>query len=125
MQARAGSQFPRRSTRLLGVFLLVFLARSLPAEASSLKISTGSAQRLPAEVEADYSTSHTYVDEVAATQIPITVFFDPQTAGVESAEVFTNLNRRAFATHLTSTGVEEGINPPPGNSIAANDDTHY
>jgi hypothetical protein len=125
MQAQTRSQFPRRSTRLLGVFLLLFLFPSLPAEASSLKISTGSTQRLSTEVEADYSTSHIYVDEVAGTQIPITVFFDPQTTGVQSAEVFTNLNRRAFATHSTGTGVEEGINPPPGNGIAANDDTHY
>ena len=58
--------------------------------------------------------------------LPITVFFDPQVTGVESAEIFTNLDRRDWATaDPNGNGVEEGISPPSGNSIAAGDDRHY
>jgi glycosidase len=90
-----------------------------------LRISAGSASRLPNEVEADYSTSHLFIDEVAHSTVPITAFFDPQVTGVQTAEVFTNLSRRELVTLRTGDGVEEGINPPPGNSIQAGDDKHY
>ena len=94
--------------------------------ASSLRISSGSAQRLAAEVEADYTTSHLFIDEVAGESVPITVFFDPQVLNVESAEVFTNLNRRDRAVKdADGDGVEDGIKPPPGDSVAAGDDRHY
>ena len=92
--------------------------------ALSLRISAGSNARAANEVEADYSTSHLFLDEVKGETAPVTVFFAPGVAGVQSAEVFTNLNRRAMATQVTG-GIEEGINPPAGNTIAAGDDTHY
>ena len=64
--------------------------------------------------------------ETARESVPITVFFDPQVTGVQAAEVFTNLNRRDWATtSLNGDGVEEGISPPPGAGIAAGDDRHY
>ena len=96
-----------------------------PAGASSLLISAGSNARASAEIEADYTTSHLFISETANDSVPITVFFNPDASGVvASAEVFTNLNRRDWATAVAN-GVEEGIEPPDGNTIAAGDDSHY
>ena len=64
---------------------------------ASLKVSPNSSTRAATEVEGNYSTTHLYVDEAAGDSIPITIFFDPQMLGVETAEVFTNLNRRERA----------------------------
>ena len=114
--------------RLLSLALAValFLCGQDFAQASSLKISVGSGHRLAGEVEADYATSHVFVDEIAHDAVPITVFFDPGTLGVESAEVFTNLNRRDRATRdADGDGIADGIKAPPGNSIAAGDVRHY
>ncbi len=107
--------------------LIVFLlAVASATSASSLKVSINSNSRLPTEVEADYTTSHLFVDEVSADTVPITIFFDPGLLGVESAEIFTNLNRRERATvDADGDGVEDGIRAPAGNSIAAGDDRHY
>ena len=96
------------------------------AFASSLRVSLAPTRQSSSEVEADYTTSRVFIDEVANQASPVTVFFDPQTLGVESAEVFTNLNRREFATKdANGDGIEDGIVPPPGNSIAAGDDGNY
>jgi glycosidase len=107
------------------ILITALIGATLPATASSLRISAGASRRLANEVEADYATSHFYINEVAGNTVPITIFFDPQTTGVQSAEVYTNLNRRSLATVRIGTGEEEGINPPPGNSITAGDDRHY
>jgi hypothetical protein len=104
---------------------LVFCSGTAVAFASTLRISTGSNSRLSAEVEADYTTSHIFINEVAGESLPITVFFDPQVPGVQSAEVFTNLNRRQFAILRGANNFEEGINPPSGDSIVEGDDKHY
>lgn len=113
-------------TVMLAAIAFAALGAARHSEASSLRISSGSAQRASNEVEADYTTSHVFVDETANDSIPITIFFDPQTTGVATAEVFTNLNRRDLATATpNANGVEEGIEPPPGEGIAAGDDRHY
>ena len=110
---------------LLVLGCLAFWAAIGPAEASSLRISAGSGQRV-GEIEADYTTSHVMLSEIGRETVPIKVFFDPQVTGVETAEVFTNLNRRDWATATPNgNGVEEGIVPPPGNGIAVGDDRHY
>jgi glycosidase len=97
-----------------------------PARPSSLNISSGSATRLATGVEADYTTSRLFIDEVAGDSVPITVFFDPRAQNVESAEVFTNLNRRdRAAKDADGDGIEDGIRPPAGNGVAAGDDRHY
>ena len=109
-----------------GPTLIALLAASLAAHAASLKISANSATRVVSEVDGTYTTTHLYVDEVAGDSIPVTVFFDPQTFGVESAEVFTNLNRRDRAQlDANGDGIEDGIKPPPGNAIPAGNDANY
>jgi glycosidase len=94
--------------------------------ASSLRII---AENGAAAVEADYTTSHLFLDEAAHQSAPITVLFDPQVATgqtIASAEVFTNLNRRDKANaDPDARGVPEGIVPPPGNGIGVGDDRHY
>lgn len=97
-----------------------------PAHASNFKVSAGSATRLATEAEADYAMTHLFLDEVKNDSIPITLFFDPQVPGVQGAEVFTNLNRRDRATRdADGDGCEDGIKAPPGNAIAAGDDSQY
>jgi hypothetical protein len=46
-----------------------------------LRVSTGSAQRTANQVEADYTTSHVLISEMARESVPITIFFDPQVTG--------------------------------------------
>jgi hypothetical protein len=95
-------------------------------EASTLRVGSASALRGADEVEADYTITRLLVDELASDSIPITIFFDPQQTGVESAEIFTNLNRRDKATaDPDARGVAEGISPVDGNAIAPGDDRHY
>jgi hypothetical protein len=114
-----------KTARQNAVTILLFAAISL-CNASTLKISSNSKTRSSTEVEADYTTSHLFIDETKNQNIPITIFFDPGTIGVESAEVFTNLNRRDRATgDANHDGVEDGILPPSGNTIAAGDDSNY
>ena len=112
--------------RFTSRFLAAFFAASLTAHAATLKISANSATRAAVEVDGTYTTTHLYVDEVAGDSIPITVFFDPHPLVVETAEVFTNLNRRERAQlDANGDGIEDGIKPPPGNSIPAGNDGHY
>ena len=115
-----------KGLRFLPSFIVILLAASLVVHAASLKISANSAVRAAGEVDGTYTTTHLYVDEVAGDSIPVTVFFDPQTTGVESAEVFTNLNRRDRAQlDANGDGIEDGIKPPPGNAIPAGNDANY
>lgn len=108
------------------VILAAALLALSSASAATLKISPNSTTRAAGEVEANYSSTHLYIDEVAGESIPITIFFDPGTMGVESAEVFTNLNRRDRAgLDANSDGIEDGILGPNGNTIAAGNDGHY
>ena len=70
------------------------------------------------EVDGNYTTTHLYLDEVDAESIPITIFFDPEMMGVESCEVFTNLNRRErVQLDANGDGIEDGIKPVDGNTI--------
>lgn len=107
--------------------LLTTLLFATPSDASILKISANSPTRQTStEVEANYSTSHLFVNEVAGDSVPITVFFDPQALGIETCEIFTNLNRRERAQlDANSDGIDDGIKPVNGNTIAAGNDAHY
>ena len=116
------------SSRLFtrGAFVVLSLLLPTISRATTLKISPNATARAASEVEANYSTTHLYIDEVAGDQIPLTVFFDPQTTGVAAAEVFTNLNRRDRAgVDANGDGIEDGIKPPDGNLLVAGDDTQY
>jgi len=81
-------------------------------------------------LNADYTTEHLFVDEVAGDSIPVNVVFSPNATNVVEADVYSNLNRRNHATdaYTNSTypfGTEEGIVPLDGNTLNTGDDTHY
>jgi len=82
-------------------------------------------------MNAEYTTEHLFVDEVAGDSIPVNVVFSPNTnVAVVEADVFSNLNRRshvtdAYTNSIYPFGTEEGIVPPDGNTIATGDDSHY
>ncbi len=80
-------------------------------------------------MNAEYTTEHLFVNEVAGDAIPVTVLFSPNTNNVVEADVYSDLNRRNYVTTPTldagGNATEEGIYPPNGNNIATGDDTHY
>lgn len=106
--------------------LVAVTSLALPLAGSTLRISPNSTSRAASEVEADYASTHLFIDEVAGDSMPITLFFDPQTTGVQTCEVFTNLNRRDRADDdANGDGIEDGIKPVPGSLIVAGSDAHY
>ena len=107
----------------LGVLLLFASA----AQASiALKISPNSTVRGGGEIEADYSSTHLFIDEINGDTIPITIFFDPGTLGVDEADVFTNLNNRDKANlDANGDGIPDAIVLPNGNYILAGDTANY
>ncbi|HWD93464.1 MAG TPA: hypothetical protein VG938_14070 [Verrucomicrobiae bacterium] len=76
-------------------------------------------------INGDYGMTHVFVNELSNDAVPLTVLFSPNASNVVEADVFTDLNRRDFATRIGDNGVEEGIVPPDGNTIATGDTTHY
>ena len=76
-------------------------------------------------VNADYGMSHVFINEVSNDVVPLTILFSPNAPNVVEADAYSNLNRRDYATHVGSNGIEEGIVPPDGNSIATGDTNHY
>ena len=74
----------------------------------------------------DYTTEHLFVDEVAGDTLPVTIVFTPGQPNVTNAEVFSNLNRREYATNdANGDGIEDGIVPPDGNTILAGNTNNY
>jgi Bacterial cadherin-like domain/Alpha amylase, catalytic domain len=77
-------------------------------------------------VNADYTTEHLFVDEVAGDSVPVTVVFSPGVSNIVEADVYSNLNRRNRATlDANNDGIEDGIVPPDGNLLATGDDNNY
>jgi hypothetical protein len=77
-------------------------------------------------LNADYTTEHLFVNEVAGDAIPVSVQFSPNAPNVVEADVFSNLNRRNRATlDANGDGIEDGIVPPDGNLIPTGDDNNY
>ena len=81
-------------------------------------------------VNADYTTTHVFVNEVSNDAAPLTLIFTPNASGVTNVEIFSNVNRRDRATQLYTNatypnGMESGIIAPDGNLIVAGDDGNY
>jgi glycosidase len=82
-------------------------------------------------VEANYTTTHLFVDEINGDSIPLSIIFSPNVANVDpsTVQVFTNLNRRDLATlaYTDANGLatEEGISPPSGDIVGTNDSHYY
>src|SRR4029079_11890171 len=80
---------------------------------------------------ANYTTEHVYIDEIAGDSLPFSVVFTPNAANVDSTtvQVYSNLNRRDYAALAYTDGkniaTEEGITPPSGNLVGTNDSHYY
>ncbi len=115
------SAFPGKTIARFGAALAIFLC-AWTAAATTLTVSVNGG----APVNADYSTTHVFVDEVAGDAVTVTAFFDPQTNGVATAEVLTNLNRRDRAQlDANGDGIEDGIKPPDARNFAPGEDANY
>ena len=102
----------------LAGLLAAALSLASTAEAITLQLSANSTTSSN-PIEADYSSTHLFIDEINGDTIPIYLYFDPQTAGtVDEADIFTNLNNRALANVSSSgNGIPDGIIAPNGNLI--------
>ena len=91
--------------------------------APQLTVSTPSNGSL----NADYTTTKLYVDEIAGDSIPVTVTFAPNTSNITAVELFSNLNNRDRAeSDANADGIPDGIVPPDGNAISVtNTNTYY
>ena len=81
---------------------------TVPVAAASFTVTTSTTGTL----NADYTTSKLYVDELAGDAVPITISFAP---GVQADEVelWTNLNNRDRAgADADGDGIHDGILPP-------------
>jgi hypothetical protein len=77
-------------------------------------------------IDGDYGTTHVFVNEVSNDAVPLTILFTPNVANVVEADVFSNLNRRDRAgLDANGDGIEDGILPPDGNTIATGDTNNY
>ncbi len=109
----------------------VFNFGSTPGEYLTVPI-LGSGGGLPPVLtvngnNADYSMTHLFVHEVSNDAVPLTILFSPNAStNVVEADVFSNLNRRDHATmDANGDGIEDGIVPPDGNTIATGDTNNY
>jgi glycosidase len=77
-------------------------------------------------LNANYTTTKLFVDEIAGESHPLQVVFEPGQPGITAAEVFTNLNRRDRAeADANGDGYPDGISGIAGNDLTAGDDGHY
>jgi hypothetical protein len=77
-------------------------------------------------VNADYTTTHVFVNELSNDAVPITLQFTPNGGTVTNVEIFSNLNRRdRAALDANGDGIDDGIVPPDGSLILAGNDSNY
>jgi glycosidase len=77
-------------------------------------------------VNADYTSTHVFVNEPSGDSVPLNILFSPGQSNLTAVEVFSNVNRRDRATlDANGDGIEDGIVPPDGNAIVAGDDDNY
>lgn len=75
----------------------------------ALSVSTSSTGTL----NADYTTTKLYIDEVAQESVPVTITFSTGSLNTAEAEIWTNLNNRDRASgDANSDGIDDGIVPP-------------
>ncbi|HEY1791043.1 MAG TPA: alpha-amylase family glycosyl hydrolase, partial [Verrucomicrobiae bacterium] len=102
----------------------IFNFSSTPGE--YLAVPTGPPALTVNGVSADYGITHVFVNEVSNDAVPLNIVFTPNSsANIVEADIYSNLNRRNYATNVATSGIEEGIVPPDGNTIAAGDTNHY
>jgi hypothetical protein len=108
--------FDNQSTTFLhntGTALAEATAQATPfslVPAMALTVATPATGTL----NADYTTSKLYADEVAGTSIAVTITLDTGATNAVEAEVWTNLNNRErAAVDANGDGIHDGILGPP------------
>lgn len=77
-------------------------------------------------LNANYTTSKLFVDEIAGDSINVDIVFQPSESNIVAAEVYSNLNRRDRADDdANADGYADGISGLDGDSLVAGDDNHY
>ena len=81
-------------------------------------------------VNANYTTTKFFVNEIEGDSFPLEIVFHPNTGEMlTDVEVFSNLNRRDYATNVWTNAhgvvTHEGIFPLPGHMIEAGNSNHY
>ena len=77
-------------------------------------------------LNANYETTHVFVDEINNITVPLTVVFQPNVPNLTKVETFSNVNNRDRATNdANGDGIPDGIIPPNGNLVVAGQDTNY
>jgi len=77
-------------------------------------------------VNANYTTTKHFIDEIAGDSVNLSIIFESGEANTTVAEIYTNLNRRDRANEdANGDGYDDGISGLNGNSLVAGDDSHY
>ena len=82
-------------------------------------------------LNADYTTTKLFIDEIAGESEQIVATFEPNDSDVTAVEIFSNLDRRDYVDvdytnkHIAADGYPDGIRPPDGNLISTNDTGAY
>ena len=77
-------------------------------------------------LNANYTITKLFVDEIAGDSIDLDIVFQPGEANIVDAEIYSNLNRRDRADDdANGDGYDDGISAIDGNALAAGDDGHY
>jgi len=128
MGPRRDDQTPRTTPpqRSL-IYVVILLAAAAGGLPRHLAGQPGEPKLTVNGVDADYTTTKIFVDEVAGDAVPLHVVFRPNVADVNatSVQVFTNVNRRDRAERdANGDGIDDGIVSPSGDLVGTND-THY
>jgi len=93
--------------------------------------TTGAQQLTVGALNADYTTTKFYIDEVDGDSDQIVATYVPGAPDLNKVEIFSNLDRRDFAdvdytnAFIAADGYADGIKPPDGNLITTNDTGAY
>lgn len=97
----------------------------------SLGVDTNGPVLTVGSLNADYTTTKFFIDEIAGETQEVVVTFTPNSPDLSKVEIFSNLDRRDYVDvdftnqYITGDGYADGINPPEGNLISTNDTNAY
>jgi hypothetical protein len=98
----------------------------------AFSIGTAGAMALTVNgVNADYTTTKFFLDEISGDTGEVVVRFTPGVPDLDKVEIFSNLGRRDYvdvdyeSAMISTDGVPDGIRPPDGNLITTNDTGAY
>lgn len=95
--------------KFLNTLLLLLITPHLYSQVNTVTVSSTNNGVL----NASYTTTKVYVDELNNITVPLTIQFAPNVTNVTEVELWTNLNNRDRATNdVNADGIHDGIIPP-------------